>query len=161
MAISPIIEVKRTAGLPAVAVAGVVTPDIIAGRAIKLASASTVTAADGTLLAATNSILGLAAETSKNYTAVNGAIVQDDYAKNGMISAFQDGGTFKVWDDGRGAVFAADVVNAAVNTLLYIDSEGKFTTVQGSASSVGYYAVGMILSAPTATTGILVVKMFK
>lgn len=63
------------------------------------------------------------------------------------------------WNDGTGAVFAADVINAATGKALYIDADGLLTTTAGSADTVGALVVATVEAAPADANGVLVAKI--
>lgn len=63
------------------------------------------------------------------------------------------------WNDGTGAVFAADVYNATAGTALYIDDNGLLTTTAGTADTVGSLVVAVVEVAPADANGVLVAKV--
>jgi hypothetical protein len=165
MALSPNKEVNR---LPGLAIErdgnGNGAPDVMAGQLVRFVGTGLITLANGSLSNASNSVLGVALDTTAVYTAVqtstgNGFIVTDSYAKNGLVSVAVDGGNFTVWNDGRGAVFATDVIGAAAGALLYCNNSGQWTTIQGSASTAGVTALAMVTIAPTSSTDALTLQM--
>lgn len=160
MALRPNKEVNRLPGFSTVVdVNGVTTPAVMAGHLVALDSAGLLTLANGGMPLATNAVLGVADTTSTAFAAGSKYVVTDDYAKNGLIGAYIGGGVLEVWDDSRGAVFAADCINAAINTPLYVDSAGKWTATAGGAATAGATILGYVLSAPTASTGVLKIKL--
>lgn len=144
--------------------------EIISGQFVKLAAATSAPAGAvdgdsvcvkpilGNETAADVDILGIAADDTKRLP-YNGLYqVIDNFFKNGKVSAFVLGGLFTIWNDGRGAVFAADVQNAAVGTPLYIHTDGTLTKTAGTATQVGEIVVGSILRAPASADGTLFFK---
>lgn len=140
---------------------------ILAGQPIIYWTATSITVATAGLSSSSYTVVGVAADTTSSYGVANlGGAGQnlgsvqflDDYAKGGLISAFVDGGTFEVFDDGRGAVFESDVVGANVGQALYVSSAGRWTAAQGSNGTVGYIKVASVVKAPTATTDTLILQ---
>lgn len=157
MAIKPPKEINRMPGYAVLKGSDGVTnvSEILAGQAVRIVDSSTITLADGSLSATSYAVFGIASDTTTAYSAGGKYTIQDDFAKNGYVGCYINGGVFEVWNDGRGAVFASDVVNAPVGSALYIDSSGCWTITAGSASTAGAQALGILIEAPTATTGTL------
>lgn len=63
------------------------------------------------------------------------------------------------WNDGTGAVFADDVLNAQAGTALYINANGLLTTTAGTADTVGSVVVAVVEVAPATANGVLVAKV--
>ena len=63
------------------------------------------------------------------------------------------------WNDGTGAVFAADVINAQAGKALYINANGLLTTTAGSPDTVGALVVASVEVAPADANGVLVAKV--
>lgn len=63
------------------------------------------------------------------------------------------------WNDGTGAVFAADVINAQTGKALYINANGLLTTTAGSPDTVGALVVASVEVAPADANGVLVAKV--
>lgn len=164
MAIRVIKEVNRFPGFSVPTDSdGQPTADILAGKLVRLIDATHVTLADGSLAAATNLPIGPALEDTVNYSSyVNGkGVITDSNWKGGGISApFGDGVIIEVYNDGRGAVFASDCINAAVNSMLYCGTDGVWTTTPGSATTVGEKVLAQVLVAPTEASGVLRMKLF-
>lgn len=98
------------------------------------------------------SIFGIAADDTQKIPAnvALGYDVIDNWFKNGLVSAFLKGGLFSVWNDGRGAVFAEDVIGAAAGAPLYV-AAGKLTATAGDAGTLGAVKVGSVIRAPIAS----------
>lgn len=100
------------------------------------------------------SIFGIAADDNTKIPAGNTAAlgfdVIDNWFKNGLVAAYLKGGLFSVWNDGRGEVFADDVIGAAVGTPLFV-AAGKLTTTAGTEATLGAVKVGSVVRAPIAS----------
>lgn len=157
--IDPKKEVNRMPGLDPLKVAGVPSPHVVSGRLVRLIDTATLTLANGGLSAASNYPYGVAADDTAQHTSGTYYTITDNYNKGGKVGAFINGGVFDVWNDGRGLVFNADVINAAAGTPLYIGNDGEWTITKGSASTVGELVMGIVLVAPTSASGTLKVKV--
>lgn len=152
--IRPNKEVNRTPGLAVHSTAGV-ADTVVGGIAVRLDPTNVLFVADGSLPASSCSLYGVAADTNVQHSAGTSYTIQDDFAKGGLVGCYINGGQFEVWNDGRGAVFATDVINAPIGSLLYIDSSGRWTITAGSAGTAGATSYGIVVSAPTSATGAL------
>lgn len=63
------------------------------------------------------------------------------------------------FNDGTGAVFAADVHGATVGAPLYINADGLLTTTKGTDGQVGGLIVATVEVAPADAKGVLVAKI--
>lgn len=64
------------------------------------------------------------------------------------------------WNDGTGAVFADDVINATTGSALYINANGLLTTTAGAdATKVASLVVATVEAAPANANGVLVAKV--
>jgi len=99
------------------------------------------------------SIFGIAADDNTKIpadkTAALGFDVIDNWYKNHLVAAYLKGGLFSIWNDGRGAVYADDVIGAAVGTPLFV-AAGKVTTTAGADDTLGAIKVGSVVRAPVA-----------
>lgn len=155
-------ELARTVGHEPAYVGGVVTP-IISGQFVKFSETTGKEGESGSFLVAatgsdTGDILGIAADDTKKLPFNGMYEIIDNYFKNGKVAAFVLGGMFTIWNDGRGAVFAANVHKAKAGTPLYIGSDGTLSTVAGSPSTIGAEVVGSVLRAPETADGTLFFK---
>jgi hypothetical protein len=164
MAFLPKKEVNRLAGFKVLRDGnGDPNPDVLAGQLVRLQTEDTITVADGSLGGSSNSVLGMAADSTKQHagSSQNGESISvtDDYAKNGLVSVMIDGGVMQVWNDGRGAVFNADCIGVATGTSLYVDASGNWSTTQGGGGTAGEERIGMVLKAPADASDTLVLKL--
>lgn len=156
-------ELGRTVGYKPALTNGVIAAadHIVSGRFIKLDEVSNETVVRpilGTETAANVDLLGIAADDTQRLP-YNGLYeVIDNFCKYGKVAAFVCGGLFTVWDDSRGAVFAADTYTAKAGTPLYIAADGTLTATKGADDTVGAIVVGSIIRAPQAATGTLFFK---
>lgn len=157
--INPNKEVNRTAGFSVLKnEAGVNVSEIISGQLVRLVDSNTITVADGSLANASYPVYGVAADDTKPHAAGEMFTVLDGYSRNGMVAAYINGGKFEISNDGRGAVFADDCINAPVGSLLYTDSTGKWTVTAGSAGTAGSVALGILEKAPTVSTDTMILQ---
>lgn len=135
---------------------------IVSGKYVKLGDNSGETvvlpAKGDDVIATAGTVLGIAADDTQKLP-FNGLYeVIDNYFKNFKVAAFVKGGMFTVWNDGRGAVFASDVHNAAAGTPLYIGNDGALTKTAGEEANIGGIQVGVVLRAPASADGTLFFK---
>ena len=103
---------------------------ILAGQALTLASATTVTKANGATV-----IIGFALENTVGLT--NGTQSYDTYNRGGKVSAVSGKGVeLMVWDDGRGSIFDT-TKTFLLNQAIYVATTGVFTNI-ANGSIVGY-----------------------
>lgn len=102
-------------------------------------------------------VLGIACDDTKRMPFNGMYEVIDSFCKYGKVAAFVCGGIFSVWNDGRGAVFAEDVINAVAGTPLFIGATG-LTATAGEAGTVGSICVGSVMKAPESADGVLLFK---
>lgn len=175
MAINAAMELGRTVGLDPLKVNGEVAP-ILAGQFVRFADydltsygasgdyglfPAVTVAKKGDLVANVGDVIGVAADDTV-YKGWNGFYETiDGFYKWKKVSAYVLGGQFHIWNDGRGPVFAPDVVGAKPGTPLYIGEytdansvthEGVLTTTgltdAADAGKIGAIKVGIILRAP-------------
>lgn len=158
-------ELARTVGhKPVVEANGTILAanQIVSGKYVQLADNNGETVVKpvlGNVAAATADILGVAADDTQRLPYNGMYEVIDNYFKHGTVAAYVLGGLFTVWNDGRGAVFAEGVHNAAPGTPLYIGADGALTNVaDGTATNVGAIVVGSVLRAPKSADGTLYFK---
>lgn len=165
MAINAAMELGRTVGLKPAEAEGKVLP-IISGQYVRFANYElgegaeavaglfpAVIAAKGSdVIATTGDVIGIAADDTE-YRGWNGFYdTIDGFYKYKKVSAYVLGGQFHVWNDGRGAVYADNVVGAKAGTPLFINAQGVLSTEavsgEGAGGKIGGTAVGIVLRAP-------------
>lgn len=133
---------------------------IVSGRFVKLATEDLETVVKPVLGGETDvDLLGIACDDTEKLPYNGMYEVIDNFCKYGKIAAFVCGGLFTVWNDGRGAVFADDVLDVAAGTPLFISTDGVLTKTAGAtADSIGKICVGSVIKAPQSADGTLFFK---
>ena len=154
-------EINRSQGYKAETVNGAIAP-ILAGQLVwlkKVSGVNVMSVCKGEDDAETMVPFGFALDSTVKPVDTKLYKSYDGYSYNDMVAAhIGAGGLLRIKNDGTGAVFATDVVNAAPNTKLFVDALGKLTITQGDVYTVGNIAVGSIETAPTSADGALVFK---
>ena len=174
--INAALELGRTVGLkPLVEKDGSILEanHIVSGKYVKFVDPADLESATSAVIEATAPVvmpafgdddfqdIGLAADDTK-FLPYNGMYETIDRTfKHFKVAAFILGGQFRVWNDGRGAVFAEDVVNAKIGAPLYLNAAGVVGTEEGTAGKLGGEAVGFVIRAPKTATDMLFFKAVK
>lgn len=164
MACREISQIHRDAGTTTLDLNGSLH-NVIAGQVVNKIQASAsdapyIEVANASANSATAYPYAFAMETNINASA-NALYVPFNYKSNkDLVSCcLTKGALLELWNDGTGAVFAADAVNAVAGTLLYVDANGVLTATAGSnASLVGSIPVAEVVKPTADANGVLTIR---
>lgn len=159
MACREISQIHRDAGTLVTAGEHVLAGQVVQKVQATADAAASIEVANAAANAATAYPYAFAMETNVNAPANNLYIPFNYKSNKELVSCnLTKGALLELWNDGTGAVFAADAINAAAGTLLYVDANGVLSATAGNADTVGAVAVAEVVKPTADANGVLTIR---